>query len=364
MAQNYPTIPGSGNPNMTTPGSAVADTLQAILADKRAEARQIMLDELNRRNTESEMTARQEQADTNKMYREAYKAQRDQNIATSKATQDRLRAVSTWAAAQNPDNDEELKTAFQFIQQDPERGEQLLQAILARKLSNDAKSKKNMVPGYYFDPKTQSLKPLMKDLPAPLVGQEPYMVTEGSQPHFETMSGMTGPQGPQPQPFLVPEPDPNNPGKFIQVAHWFGGQFGYTPNDKNRMFPTPVPIVGPRDPNAPPPVTPPQDLHRVTGIANTKVPGFYDTAALEAYQSALKSAGPNAAAARASTRSVLVNSIKDPSVRMDLQQILSHPEGRKKTADELVAAGVLSGTPDHIAMVKEILDAIPLNNRE
>lgn len=45
-----------------TPGSAVAGQLQNILTQKRVEARQAMLDELNRKNVESEMSYRDENA--------------------------------------------------------------------------------------------------------------------------------------------------------------------------------------------------------------------------------------------------------------------------------------------------------------
>lgn len=63
--------------SITTPGSAVADTLQTILANKRATDRQSMLDNLNSQNVQSEIQARGDQADTNRMYRESYAAQRD-----------------------------------------------------------------------------------------------------------------------------------------------------------------------------------------------------------------------------------------------------------------------------------------------
>lgn len=45
-----------------TPGSAVAGQLQQILTSKRLEARQAMIDEMNRRNTESEIAYRDENA--------------------------------------------------------------------------------------------------------------------------------------------------------------------------------------------------------------------------------------------------------------------------------------------------------------
>lgn len=59
-----------------TPGSAVAGQLQQILTSKRLEARQAMLDDLNRRNVESEMATRADNAATNKAYRENMEADR------------------------------------------------------------------------------------------------------------------------------------------------------------------------------------------------------------------------------------------------------------------------------------------------
>ena len=44
---------------LITPSSGVADTLQAILARRKAEQRQAMLDQLNQQNVQSEMAARE-----------------------------------------------------------------------------------------------------------------------------------------------------------------------------------------------------------------------------------------------------------------------------------------------------------------
>ena len=52
-AQDYMTM---------TPGSAVADTLQEILARRRLDARQAMMDKVNIDNTQSEMELRKSQA--------------------------------------------------------------------------------------------------------------------------------------------------------------------------------------------------------------------------------------------------------------------------------------------------------------
>lgn len=66
-----------------TPGSAVAGQLQDILTRKRLQARQNMLDDLNRRNTESEMKYREENAAGLREQREGMAAQR-------KATADKM----------------------------------------------------------------------------------------------------------------------------------------------------------------------------------------------------------------------------------------------------------------------------------
>lgn len=76
-----------------TPGSAMAGQLQQILTSKRLEARQAMLDELNRRNTESEMAARADNAATNKANREA--------LASDRAAQELGRRTALMSPHQN-----------------------------------------------------------------------------------------------------------------------------------------------------------------------------------------------------------------------------------------------------------------------
>lgn len=61
----------------TTPGSAVANQLQQILLQKRNQQRQDMMDQLNAQNVQSQMQYRQDQAETNKSYRDAWARQRD-----------------------------------------------------------------------------------------------------------------------------------------------------------------------------------------------------------------------------------------------------------------------------------------------
>src|SRR6266851_1432224 len=52
-----------------TPGSAVAGQLQNILTSQRLEKRQAMIDEINRRNIESEMATREQNAKNMEGYR-------------------------------------------------------------------------------------------------------------------------------------------------------------------------------------------------------------------------------------------------------------------------------------------------------
>jgi hypothetical protein len=69
-----------------TPGSAVADQLQDILTRKATEKRQAMLDDLNRRNIESEMSTREDNAATNSAYRQGLTEQHEARIGQINAT--------------------------------------------------------------------------------------------------------------------------------------------------------------------------------------------------------------------------------------------------------------------------------------
>lgn len=70
MAQEY-----------TDPGYAVASTLDDILTKRKAEARQALLDKLHEDQIRSQMEIARENADSNKMYREAWAKQRDEEAA-------------------------------------------------------------------------------------------------------------------------------------------------------------------------------------------------------------------------------------------------------------------------------------------
>ncbi len=95
-----------GNDSYTTltPGSAVAGQLQQILASKRLEARQAMMDEITRRNVESEIQTRADTVETNRASREATEEWRKAQAAKSiQDEQDRyLSRFKSGQQLQNP----------------------------------------------------------------------------------------------------------------------------------------------------------------------------------------------------------------------------------------------------------------------
>lgn len=69
--------------NVTTPGSAVADTLQMILARRKEEKRQALLDQLNAENVRSDIDYRKSQVDLSRQDNDRQKAVADAQIASS-----------------------------------------------------------------------------------------------------------------------------------------------------------------------------------------------------------------------------------------------------------------------------------------
>ena len=217
------------NPYGLGPGAAVADTLQSILANRRASERQVMIDQLSQKKVDADIATAQDNAATNKVYREG----QAENLLSQKQAREsastRLEALANYAKQQQSD-DPNINAMWGMIAADPSRGEQLAQALLSREMS-----KPKMVPGYSVDAKGK-LIPMTTPMGLNESGPPaPYMVKEGTEP-----SPLHYPPNPsQPnaatatQLFQRNEPDPTDPKKTNQVSYWL--KPGEMPNERNMI---------------------------------------------------------------------------------------------------------------------------------
>lgn len=157
--EQYPVI-GDQNNLMTAPGpgASVANTLQAILAQRRQQRQEELVNQISQQranteqqNVESEIQNRQDVAATNKAYREGLIADREDKANERQRDQDRLNSIAAYAQTQHPEDQVEDQM-WRIIEHDPNRYEQLSQAILTRR-EQAAKAKKAGGEVYTFDNK-------------------------------------------------------------------------------------------------------------------------------------------------------------------------------------------------------------------
>jgi hypothetical protein len=237
-----------------TPGSEVADQLQNILARKRNEARQSMLDDLSRRQAESQMNYQQENIESLKSQRTSEAALRDQQVkdaaAKTKAAQDRMAAIKAIDVTKLP---AELQAVWPVISasEDPS----VISNALGKYMTPDKVGKAYMLDEAtkkYYTPNGQQYTgdinsyDKVTPIPRPPVGP----------------ASLNTPQ-------LFQVPDPEHPGQFI--SHWL--RPGEQPNEHNRVNTTL------RKGNEPPPVKPvqlsPSDLQNLAKARElaTDIPG-------------------------------------------------------------------------------------------
>lgn len=338
MASEFvPQIPGGSSAETMTPGSAVADTLQQILAQRRAEAHSNLMEEIAKQNSDSEAQYRLDQASTNKMYREGLVSDRKDKERERQQTESRLGEAAKFATSQlATETDPFMKSMWGYIAANPERSEQFLAQIMARKEAQN----KPLVPAYRLPYGKSQAEAVMVPGAPPLIGNQPLMVPQGDPRE------------------LIHDAQPNQPPSP-------GSSIGFeVVNDKGEknFFMVPAHQVGM-------PTPPPgwKFTGMRVGVDNPPkldLTSPYGAKEYQEYQAAIKGSGPNAAASRSSARANFIRSIRDPQVLSDINTILGDPIGRTKTYDELLKSGNLTGPPDYLEKMRVVLGAIPLNNRD
>lgn len=327
------------NPYGLGPGAAMADTLQNILASKRAEQRQAMIDEIsksnalaNQRNIDSEIATRADNAQTNKLNRQSMVDERAQKIAQSKQAQDRLNDLSGWASEQWSD-DPTIQQANEFMSNFPEKAPGIQEELLKRAMAKDKEPK--MVPGYSRGPKGE-LIPMNKPMPKGAAGPpEPYMVKEGTNPD-------NLPNPPQPTAAMFPnyqfkdeiDPKTQQPtGRVIALDSKSGKA---------------IRVIAPEGTDG-------------IGLHPPSKSNDVFSKALTAYLHAPK--GPDAVSQqqRKALGEVTISAIPNPEDQQAVRSILGDKNASAMKAEDLVSSGALEPSltdPDHVNRVVKYLKAI------
>lgn len=264
--------------NTMTPGSAVADQLQDILTKKRNDARQAMIDEINRKNMESEMSYRAEQAASSKEQREAH-AQEYQAAAQA-------RAAALADQAKRADN---MKVLQSNLAKDPKFLENMSPLERWMTINQAMDQKENppadmftpMVPEPVYDEVTNSWQKLPG---APLIKQG-------------TGSHATHTRPPQPTDSFMPV------GFVPTPTGGFSAVFADRKNPRN-MISQPVGEISPDPRHA------------------TNVPPLVDRNLVITY-------GKSNSAQRARMVGALVNSIHDPDLSRDINHVIQSDPDKK-----------------------------------
>lgn len=186
------------NPQLMTPGSAVADQLQNILARKRADARQQMLDQLNVMSTQKQWEDRDEQLASLREQREAVAEQRKQNAARIQAEMDsKARNREMWAQAFPILAQNATPEQAAFLQAvDPESD---LAKVLMQRMIPQEKEKPDLVTPQLYDPNTRKWISAPDGVQVPrtsgdAIGTIPWAPREpqGPQPTVEPWRGTNG----------------------------------------------------------------------------------------------------------------------------------------------------------------------------
>lgn len=156
--EDFPIIPpGGGGGAPLGPGASIANTLQGILAQRRAEAQQSLINQLTQQKQNAEISHWQNEDAYNKDAREALAEQRHFTVEDRKAKQTQLLNNSgyDWDHAYDSD-DPVIQDAMISKAQHPEKAESLDAIILNRRLALEAqKEKEQYEPEMWMDDVTK-----------------------------------------------------------------------------------------------------------------------------------------------------------------------------------------------------------------
>jgi hypothetical protein len=94
------------------------------------------------------------------------------------------------------------------------------------------------------------------------------------------------------------------------------------------------------------------------GLKVVPPPTIDDEKAKKDLLSAMKNTGPNGKTVKAAATTAYVEKLTDPEVKKDIMAIRGTAAIKDMSADDLIKSGILTGTPDHIAKVKYVLDLV------
>lgn len=222
MAQeDYPMIPpGGGGGAPLGPGAMVANNLQAILAQRRAEEHSNLIEQLTKEKQAAEIQHWQTEDASQQEIRAANAAKRKQESEDRVATQGRLKSVADYASQQYPVDPYE-NNMWRMIEADPEKGQQLFNAIMTKKMTEQDNT---ATPWVYDETNNKWTK-----APEGVTGKKGEVITRHYPPNPPQVN-----EANVPKPFAIDAPDPDRPGQTRIETHWLkpGQRPDFTPQSK------------------------------------------------------------------------------------------------------------------------------------
>jgi hypothetical protein len=341
-----------------TPGSAVSDALQQILAERRLDARQALLDSLHQQDVQSIIRDRDQNSRTNEEYRRGLIEQRKSLEAERQATANKTRLGEVMPGPiNNPNTLGFLNTNFPDLVKNNPQPTLPPQEFTQGMLPPDAQPENVFLgtPEYQVGQRNdQGLKDLSHN------------------PDFDKMSPIEkflairqyDPKGQIPQQLLMPTKDE----QYVPILDWKGNDTGnWAPSNSIRL-PEPqqtkqpntgVTVLGPdMSPDGKPTgktwvyehSTGKEKLldTHVAAKAAGKPVDLYNRSAASAYVRSLRVKGPQGQRESQAAMQILINSITDPEVKADIVTITSDPKMRVAPLDQLVAHGWIEAPKTHI----------------
>lgn len=199
MSDEYPVIvpPGGGGGAPLGPGAMVANTLQGILAQRRAKTQQDLINKLTQDQQTAQITHLQNEDAYNRDAREALAESRRQTAADRKAHQEQMANNSGYAWDHAYDTEDPiLQDAMIAKAQNPEKAESLDAIILNRRMALEAqKEKEQYEDETYMDDVTKKAGYIMVPDPKDPTKMIRHQVKKGSATHHIPRTAELAPPG-------------------------------------------------------------------------------------------------------------------------------------------------------------------------